>query len=82
MTGEEFKKISFIKSKIDILEKLLHGRYGNSECPRIYSLKVSYIHGDDDMDAPISRELSDAIIKLLEERVEKLKVEFNNIKIE
>lgn len=82
MTREEFDKISFIKSKIDILEKLLYGRDGDSECPRIYRLKVSYIHGEDDIDAPISRELYDDIIKLLEGRLEKLKTEFNNFKTE
>ena len=80
MTSEEFEKITSLKREIDNLEKLLYRDRGHLEYPIIY-INVSYINGKD-AETSISPELSDAIIKLLEERVEKLKTEFNNFKTE
>ena len=81
MTKEEFDKIESLKYEISNLERILYGGWLDSENPLIYRLKVSFTN-DDYFDAPISKELSNAILKVIESRLEKFKEEFEKFKTE
>ena len=83
MTKEEFDKLSSIKDEIDCLEKILYGYFGTSKNPTICNLQISYLDTSErNKTISIPKEFSDAIIKVAKERLEKLKIEFNNFKTE
>lgn len=86
MTNEEFEKIAFIKEEIDCLEKIIYSK-GDLET-FIKSLNVvnrfCIVCGIKEKitEVKISKDFSDTIIKVAKERLEKLKIKFNNFKIE
>ena len=84
MTNEEFEKIAFIKNRIENLETILYGSWGDSEKPMIQKLNISYSKGKRENDVTISIpfDLSDEIVKLIESRLEKFKEQFKNFKTE
>ena len=84
MTNEEFEKITFIKNRIENLETILYGSWGDSEEPMIQRLNISYSKGrkETDVTIPIPFDLSYEIVKLIESRLEKLKEQFKNFKTE
>lgn len=83
MTKKEFDKIAFIKAEIDGLERILYGYFGTLKNPTICNLQISYLDiGERDKTISITKELSNDIIKLVKEKLEKLKIEFNNFKTE
>ena len=83
MTKKEFDKIASIKAEIDGLERILYGYFGNSRNPTICNLQITYLDTlERDKTISITKELSDDIIKLVKEKLEKLKIEFNNFKTE
>lgn len=83
MTNKEFDKITSIKKEIDCLERILYGYFGTSKNPTICNLQISYLDtGERDKTISIPKELSDDILKFVTEKLEKLKIEFNNFKTE
>ena len=72
MTNEEFDKITFIKNETDNLEKILYDNFRILKNPKIQKLLILYtMFGD--IDISISKELSDTILKIIEEKSENLK---------
>lgn len=83
MTNEEFDKITSIKKEIDCLERILYGYFGTSKNSTICNLQISYLDtGERDKTISIPKKLSDDILKFVTEKLEKLKIEFNNFKTE
>lgn len=83
MTKKEFDKIASIKAEIDGLERILYGYFGTSRNPIICNLQITYLDTfERDKTISITKELSNDIIKLVKEKLEKLKIEFNNFKTE
>lgn len=84
MTNEEFEKIVFIKNRIENLETILYGSWGDSEEPMIQRLNISYSKGrkETDVTIPIPFDLSYEIVKLVESRLEKFKEQFEKFKTE
>lgn len=83
MTKKEFDKIVSIKAEIDGLERILYGYFGTSRNPTICNLQITYLDTfERDKTISISKELSNDILKLIKEKLEKLKIEFNNFKTE
>ena len=84
MTKEDFDKLSSIEDEIDCLEKIIYSE-GDLET-FIKSLNVinrfCILCGIKEKitEVKISKEFSDAIIKVAKERLEKLKIEFNNFR--
>ena len=70
-----------IKEEIDDLEKELYGAWG-SKIPHILRLNVGYTKGKGYTIISVSREIYLENLKLVQERLEKLKEEFNNFKTE
>ena len=71
MTNEEFDKIISIKKEIDCLERILYDYFGTSKNPKIQKLLILYkMFGD--IDISISKEISDTILKIIEEKSEKI----------
>lgn len=85
MTKEEFDKITSIKDEIDNLEKIIYSK-GDLET-FIKSLNVInsfyglYGINQKITEVKISKEFSAIIKNIAKERLEKLKIEFNNFKI-
>ena len=68
MTKKEFNKIKSIKNKTDNLEKILYDNFRILENPKIQKLLILYtMFGD--IDISISKELSDTILKIIEEKI-------------
>ena len=84
MTKKKKKKITFIKNRIENLETILYGSWGDSEEPMIQRLNISYSKGrkESDVTIPIPFDLSYEIVKLVESRLEKFKEQFENFKTE
>ena len=83
MTNEEFEKITSIQKEINCLETILYGYFGDSKNPTICNLQITYLDiFERDETISITKELSDDIIKLVKEKLEKLKIESNNFKTE
>lgn len=71
MTNEKFEKITFIKNETDNLEKILYDNFKILKNPKIQKLLILYtMFGD--IDISISKELSDTILKIIEEKSEKI----------
>ena len=71
MIEKEFNKIKSIKNKTDNLEKILYDNLRILENPKIQKLLILYtMFGD--IDISISKELSDTILKIIEEKSEKI----------
>lgn len=84
MTNEEFEKILSLNSKIKNLDAILHGTYGDSESPKIQKLSITFYSGrkESDVSVYVPYDLSDDIIKIVKEKLEKLKEEFEKFKTE
>lgn len=85
MTNEEFEKIVCIKSEIDELNQILNGKYKNkSNFPKIIEIHINHVynHCVDNIEIKISKFLEQDILKLIEQRLEKLNEEFENFKTE
>ena len=68
MTKKEFNKIKSIKNKTDNLEKILYDNFRILENPKIQKLLILYtMFGD--IDISISKELSNTILKIIEEKI-------------
>lgn len=71
MTNEEFNKIKSVKNKTDNLEKILYDNLRILENSKIQKLLILYtMFGD--IDISISKELSDTILKIIEDESEKI----------
>lgn len=71
MIEKEFNKIKSIKNKTDNLEKILYDNFRILKNPKIQKLLILYtMFGD--IDISISKELSDTILKIIEEKSEKI----------
>ena len=71
MTNEKFEKITFIKNETDNLEKILYDNLKILKNSKIQKLLILYtMFGD--IDISISKELSDTILKIIEEKSEKI----------
>ena len=72
MIEKEFNKIKSIKNKTDNLEKILYDNFRILKNSKIQKLLILYtIFGD--IDISISKELSDTILKIIEDESEKFK---------
>ena len=70
MISEEFDKIKSIKNKTDNLEKILYNNFKILKNSKIQKLLILYtMFGD--IDISISKELSDTILKIIEDESEK-----------
>ena len=82
MTKEEFNKITSIQKEINCLETILYDYFRDSKNPTICNLQISYLNNcERDKTILISKNLSNDILKLIKEKLKKLKEEFNNFKI-
>lgn len=71
MIKKEFDKIASIKNKTDNLEKILYDNLRILENSKIQKLLILYtMFGD--IDISISKELSDTILKIIENESEKI----------
>lgn len=71
MTKKEFDKIASIKNKTDNLERILYDNFRILENSKIQKLLILYtMFGD--IDISISKELSDTILKIIENESEKI----------
>ena len=71
MIEKEFNKIKSIKNKTDNLEKILYDNLRILENSKIQKLLILYtMFGD--IDISISKELSDTILKIIEDESEKI----------
>ena len=71
MIEKEFNKIKSIKNKTDNLEKILHDNLRILKNSKIQKLLILYtMFGD--IDISISKELSDTILKIIEDESEKI----------
>lgn len=71
MIEKEFNKIKSIKNKTDNLEKILYDNLRILENSKIQKLLILYtMFGD--IDISISKELSDTILKIIEDKSEKI----------
>ena len=84
MKNEKFEKITYIKNRIENLETILYGSWGDSEEPMIQRLNISYSKGrkESDVTIPIPFDLSYEIVKRVESRLEKFKEQFESFKTE
>ena len=80
MIKKEFNKIASIKKEIDNLEKELDGAWG-SKISHILRMYVGYTKKGYTM-IRVPREIYFENLKLVKERLEKLKKEFYNFKTE
>lgn len=80
MTNKEFEKIAFIKEEIDNLEKKLYGTLG-SKIPHILKMYLGYTKKGYTI-IRLPNEIYLKNLKLVKEKLEKLKIEFNNFKTE
>lgn len=71
MIEKEFDKIKSVKNKTDNLEKILYDNLRILENSKIQKLLILYtMFGD--IDISISKELSDTILKIIEDESEKI----------
>ena len=71
MIEKEFNKIKSIKNKTDNLEKILYDNFRILKNSKIQKLLILYtMFGD--IDISISKELSDTILKIIEDESEKI----------
>ena len=71
MKKKEFDKIVSIKKETDNLEKILYDNFKILKNSKIQKLLILYtMFGD--IDISISKELSDTILKIIEEKSEKI----------
>ena len=71
MKKKEFDKIVYIKKETDNLEKILYDNFKILKNSKIQKLLILYtMFGD--IDISISKELSDTILKIIEEKSEKI----------
>lgn len=68
---KEFNKIKSIKNKTDNLEKILYDNLRILENSKIQKLLILYTMFED-IDISISKELSDTILKIIEDESEKI----------
>ena len=81
MTNEQYEQAHHIHCELDDLHRMLYG-YGDVKIVKIDCLNVTQRAGTVDRNPitfNISQELSDAIIKVIKDRIEMLEEQFKDI---